>query len=176
MDHKEQIIAYNGQLSADVIDNLINEFRDQTESLCLKKAFFKRILSIMIESLENVYKYYQKCKDNQTPLNTNHYPKFSLERNNDGFHIKTGNVIYKEDVEPVKKKIDSLNKMDKDSLKELYINTIKNGHFSEQGGAGLGLIKIARASRNKIDYDFDDINNDFSYYTLHSKILDDPEK
>ncbi len=172
MDHKETIINYHGLLSADVIDDLINEFRDQTDELCLKKAIFKKILAVMIESLENVYKYYQKCHDHNIHINTNNNPHFKLEKDNKSFIVSTSNIVFKEEIPKIKKKIDSLNQKDNEHLKELYINTIKNGHFSEQGGAGLGLIKIARATQNKLSYEFEDVNENMAYYTLHSKITE----
>ena len=173
MDHKkETIITYQGLLSADVIDNLINEFRHQTEGTCIKKPVFKKVLTVIIESLENVYKYYQKCSDEHIKLNTNQSPTFKLEKDDHAYIISTSNIVFKDEIPGIVKRIDIVNNKNNEDLKELYLKTIRNGHFSKQGGAGLGLIKIARASHDKLGYDFKDVNDNMAFYTLQTKITE----
>ena len=46
-----------------------------------------------------------------------------------------------------------------------------NGKLSEKGGGGLGLIDIAKKSRNKLGYSFKEIDKDYSFFTLIVKIL-----
>ena len=44
--------------------------------------------------------------------------------------------------------------------------------FSDKGGAGLGLIEMAKKTGNKLDYDFVSLDNDYSYFIL-SKTVDE---
>ena len=46
-----------------------------------------------------------------------------------------------------------------------------NGKLSEKGGGGLGLIDIAKKSRNKLQYSFKEIDDDYSFFTLTVNIL-----
>jgi hypothetical protein len=48
---------------------------------------------------------------------------------------------------------------------------LNNGELSEKGGGGLGLIDIAKKSRNKLQYSFREIDEDYSFFTLTVKIL-----
>src|SRR5437763_1577548 len=48
---------------------------------------------------------------------------------------------------------------------------LSNSEFSSKGGAGLGLIKMARKTGNKLDYDFLQIDNHHCYFIL-SKTVD----
>jgi hypothetical protein len=41
---------------------------------------------------------------------------------------------------------------------------LNNEEFSAKGGGGLGLIDIVRRTENKIEFDFQKINNIFSFY------------
>ena len=48
---------------------------------------------------------------------------------------------------------------------------LSSSEFSNKGGAGLGLIEMAKKTGNKLDYDFVHLDNDFSYFIL-SKTVD----
>jgi len=48
----------------------------------------------------------------------------------------------------------------------LYRQTITNGKFTDKGGAGLGLIEMAKITNNPIKYRFESINDQFSLYYL----------
>jgi hypothetical protein len=59
--------------------------------------------------------------------------------------------------------------MDKRELKEHYREVISEERQPGQVGAGLGLIDIARKSENQLEYEFSDINDDKSFFTLTVK-------
>ena len=96
---------------------------------------------------------------------------FSISRNEDAYNIVTGNFIYPKNVEEVSNKIDHINSLDRDELKAYYKEVLNNGKLSEKGGGGLGLIDIAKKSRNKLQYSFREIDDDYSFFTLTVKIL-----
>ena len=60
--------------------------------------------------------------------------------------------------------------MNKDELREYYVNTLSNESFSDKGGGGLGMIDIARKSGQKFEYSFTPINNIYSFFSLIIKI------
>ncbi|HSY61943.1 MAG TPA: SiaB family protein kinase, partial [Cytophaga sp.] len=47
--------------------------------------------------------------------------------------------------------------------------------LSEKGGAGLGLIEIARRSGGKLSYSFKPLNEELSYFYFKSKIATEPD-
>ncbi|MCH8330800.1 MAG: hypothetical protein IH946_05385 [Bacteroidetes bacterium] len=51
-------------------------------------------------------------------------------------------------------------------LNDLYRNILKHGEISESGGAGLGLIEIARKSGQHIEFNFDEVDENVSYFSL----------
>ena len=60
--------------------------------------------------------------------------------------------------------------MTETNLKHIIREILGNGKLSEKGGVGLGLIDIAKKSRNKLGYSFKEIDKDYSF-TLIVKIL-----
>jgi len=55
-------------------------------------------------------------------------------------------------------------------LRNLYRETLTNGQFTHQGGAGLGLMDILKVSDGKLHFSFDDCSNNYKFYHLHVNI------
>ena len=84
--------------------------------------------------------------------------------------IMTGNHIDKSKVQKLKDKIDMVNNMSKEELKTKYREVLNNEEITDKGGAGLGIIDIARRSGEKLDYEFKDVDNNHSYFSLRVKV------
>ncbi len=159
------ILHHTGLLSFGSIDILLTEFMNVSQEHDIKFSVYKKIITVMIESLENVAKYidvYEDfIKDNQKYL-----PVFELRKNSEYIQLITSNPVRNEDVEKLRCKIELVNNKDREELKNLYIETITNGKFSAKGGAGLGFIEMAKTSGNNLKYKFEPISEDFSLYTF----------
>ena len=66
--------------------------------------------------------------------------------------------------------IDNINSLDKDGLKELHKFKMRETAISEKGGAGLGFIDIARKTGNPLEYHFEPIDADNSFFLLKSRV------
>jgi len=163
MIKKEIILSHNGDLNFETIGILLSKLKKEMDSRGISVTLYKKVLTVMIESLENIYKY-------DDLINENYFPKFTIERQDNQFILTAGNPVDKKSIKMLKEKIDCVNKLDKQELRKLYRKTITDGRFSKKGGAGLGFIEMAKISGNKIQYRFEDINKNTSYYILEVKI------
>ena len=66
-------------------------------------------------------------------------------------------------------KIDKINSMSRDELKDMYKFILNHQKLSAKGGGGLGLVDIARKTGNKLEYSFKPIAKGLS--TFHLKII-----
>lgn len=73
--------------------------------------------------------------------------------------------MQKENADSLKQRIDLLNSLDAQGVKDFYKSTITNGVFTKGGGAGLGLIEIAKISGNPINYNFESSGDSCMRYT-----------
>ena len=62
--------------------------------------------------------------------------------------------------------IDNINKLNKDDLNALYKKQIREGSLSEKGGAGLGLIDIARKTGRQLEYQFLPLQDNTNHFFL----------
>jgi len=118
---------------------------------------FKTIY-LIIESFQNIVRYSKDAKVGNF---------FMVRKLDDNVFISTANTVSEERVILLKDKIDEINKLDTKALKEKYKKIIVNKEFSEEGGAGLGLVDMSRKTKQKIDYHFEKFGEkDFSFYIL----------
>lgn len=160
---KNTILSYQGVMTFEVIGHLLNSLKDETDARNIPLNHYKKILSVMIEMLENVFKYKENF-EHANELFPEYEPLFTIEIFEGGYKLISGNPILNSDIEKLKKHINHINSLDKEGLRQLFRSTLTNGQFSPKGGAGLGFIEMAKISEEPIDYEFIPINNTFSYY------------
>jgi len=162
----KSILSYQGPLSFSTIDWLLSEFKLAAEDHDLSFKTYKRMISIMIEALENVTKYTERVRCNGDISDPGFCPSCQISRTADAIELMTSNPVKKTDVAPLRTRIDAVNRQNKEELKELYKSTITNGEFTSSGGAGLGFIEMAKTTGNKLEYTFESLSRDYSLYTF----------
>jgi hypothetical protein len=164
MPEREVILSYQGLFNFEIIGHLLNSLKDETEARGISISNYKKILSVMIEALENVFKY-NEFFENEPSLFPLYYPKFQLEKSDGNYLLLTANPILNKDVEKLSSHISTINNLDREGLRQMFRNTLTNGQFSSKGGAGLGFIEMAKVSGEKLDFSFVPINEKHSYYS-----------
>jgi len=166
----KSILSYQGPLSFSTIDWLLSEFKLAAEDHELSFKTYKKMISLMIEALENVTKYSEKVKCNGEDSATEFCPSCQISRSDSKIELITKNPVKNTDVAPLRSRIDRVNEQNADELKELYRSTITNGEFTPSGGAGLGFIEMAKTTGNKLEYAFESLSKEFSLYTFRASM------
>jgi hypothetical protein len=165
MTNREIILEFTGHLTFSTIGRLLTLLKHKMVEKGIKIGMYKRMLGVMIEALENIYKYSDQYHDNQM-ITKNYLPTFTLERKDQTYIIRTTSPIRNSDIARLKGKIELVNSKNEEELKALYRQTITNGQFTPKGGAGLGLIEMAKITNNTLGYRFEPINDEFALYHL----------
>ena len=74
------------------------------------------------------------------------------------------------EVEGLKGRLQNINELDKDGLKQLYKDIIRNTQISDKGGAGLGFVDMARKSGQPLDFEFIELDNGGAFFCLKCSI------
>ena len=161
----KSILKYQGPLTFSTIDWLLSEFKMAATDNELSFKTYKKMISIMIEALENITKYSDQFKCNGDE-HGELCPSCHIKSNSSTIELITRNPVKIKDVDSLRNKIDNVNNQNREELKELYRSTITNGEFSAKGGAGLGFIEMAKTAGNKLEYSFEDLTKEYSLYTF----------
>ncbi|MEY3397825.1 MAG: hypothetical protein RL220_419 [Bacteroidota bacterium] len=171
--------VYNGLLS-DIVDSgnqtlLFSHFGDfnqgkvdstlsLVESTLLesgeKRQITKRFCTILIEVLQNVSLHGSRDA-------TGHMHAFAIiSRSDTHYSFSSGNLVPREDAEHVKQKVEDINRMDENELRKVFVETLANEDLSYKGGAGLGLLTVAKRIDGKIELDIAPVSTNLSYVTV----------
>ena len=162
----KSILSYQGPISFSTIDWLLSEFKMAAEDNDLPFRIYKKMISVMIEALENVTKYSDQFQCNGKSTVSSFCPSCQISRNASDIELITRNPVKKKDVASLRNKINNVNKHNKEEIKELYKSIITNGEFTPKGGAGLGFIEIAKTTGSKLECAFKTLSKDYTLFTF----------
>ena len=86
------ILSYEGPLTFSTIDRLLTQFKYKAQEYNISFNTYKKLVSVMIEALENIYKYSDRY--NQNPdISRKYAPTFKLSINQKSIQLETSNPI-----------------------------------------------------------------------------------
>ena len=156
--------VYRGRFTQEITDNILALTENKLEKEEQSSKIKKRVYSILVECLQNITRHQDDAK-NDLPDNMG---LFVIQKQDDKYFITTGNMVMNRNIDYIKNLIETINSLEKDELKDYYKMVLEDGSLSAKGGAGLGLIDMARKSGNKLLYQFRPVENDMSFFYLHT--------
>ncbi|MCC6542239.1 MAG: hypothetical protein IT225_08475 [Flavobacteriales bacterium] len=136
------LFVHQGELSRDELDRLIGVAEGHCLASLQSVATRKRLLNLLVEGLENV-----RC---HTPADLADTAFAMLVFEQAGYRLFMGNAAPRIVVASMSHRIDILNDMDEADLREHHLKLLANEGRTERGGAGLGLLTMARKSTGPI--------------------------
>lgn len=169
---QEPLLHFVGHLTAQHLDAILAEVEHKLIHSEPNRRLQKRIFSIFIECLQNVYLHAQKYTDfNQDhPFSLQH--EIRLYKTSEGYFIETSNPVSYPKVSSIQDQLERLNSLTRKDLEQLYLQAWQRARFMPEKGAGLGLIDIARRCGSKLEYHFNPINGKTAFFTLKVKVLE----
>ncbi len=174
----ERILAENntyflwsGHITPDVGKEVISFTETKLSEDDVEANQRRRVFSILVEIIENVAKYSPGIE----PEEKFGMPVAMIRLEDRTYSLTTGNLILNDKVEHLKGKLDMINQYDKVGLKELFRKSLSGQTTKTEGTGNMGLIDMARKSGSKLEYEFEVINDQYSYYTLTVKVEERPD-
>lgn len=160
----EVLLKYYGEFSVNLIRSFADGVEEMMTNLGDKRHIIKRMFSILIEGLQNIYIH------GGTDENGVQKAFLMIARNNDLYKIILGNIVEQDDRSSVKTYLGNMNNHSDEELKQLYLNILKNGYISQKGGAGLGIVTMRIKSSKDIQYRIYDLPSDKSCLVMEVEL------
>ncbi len=155
------ILSFKGDFNQELVNAILLLAEREPDAKMNDIVTRARVFSIMVECMQNIRKY-GAVNSEGTELK----PGLVLVcRHENGYSLKTGNLITDNEVPALKEKLEIVKTMSKGDLKSLHKKVLSETHLSDKSGAGLGLISITRKC-DSIDYAFKKLDGNTSFYTL----------
>jgi hypothetical protein len=162
-------IIYSGPLWAEGINGMAEFLQKRLDMDDMPLSASQSVFSVFVEQMNNMLMYSAEKEKHPeksaAEMATGIFVLGSLDKS---YYVQTGNVIKNSSVGLLKERIDFLNTLDKQELRQFYKEQIKTENDNpESKGAGLGLTEIARRAASKIEYEFIPYGEGLSYFTMY---------
>lgn len=158
------MFAYRGEVTEDNSAGLLTILEREMEFSDFNPLGRKRLFMFVLENLQNITRHGISKNDEVTSL-------VVYSKTDDGYTVSTGNALKKSEVKGLRKNLEKINSLDPEKVREVYRTMLQDSSIGRKGGAGLGLMEMARKTGNRLDYDFLPIDDKYSYFIL-SKTVD----
>jgi hypothetical protein len=163
MMSQKLILVYQGDFTQETTKSILTMAERNLDSSGEESAIKRKVFNVMVEALQNIVKHSDELVDGEI---RSHAAIFLIGRESSRYSIMSGNPIRKTNIAGLQKKLDQINGLDKEGLKELYKEIIKNTTISDKGGAGLGFVDMARKSGSKLEFSFPEMNAEYCFFCL----------
>lgn len=162
MSENRIAMVWSGHLSSDIERQVLSFTETHMSEEDLEIKVRRKVFSIMVECLQNISKY-NPGFEVEEKLGM---PIAMISSEQGGMRLTTGNLIKNSMIPKMKERLNTVNKYDKNGLKELYRISLAGDDLKAEKTGIMGLIDIARKSGHKLNFQFDEVNSEYSYYVL----------
>ena len=161
----KSIIAYKGPFYIELISVFGTNIRNFNDVYGNAR---KKLFKIFIELSQNVSNYSESYHmvNNIQRIGIG---ELFLKESDSKYYFSTKNQVKKSDASILAERCELVNASDYTRLRELKREQRLNSP-GEKFGARIGLIQAVMLSKNKLEYKIDEIDNNFSHFTLTVKI------
>ena len=164
------VLAYKGSITSELINDVLDAVEKKLRDAHEEGKTRKKLYNVLVESLQNLYHHIEETHEG---IDEDLDPKFGvlvISRENGEYKVITGNFITSGRIKYLKEKIDKINSLTKDELKDMYKFILNHQKLSAKGGGGLGLVDIARKTGSKLAYSFYNYNNNYYFFNLEIRV------
>ena len=162
----DMFFSYEGDITSEQINSILESIEGKFDGLSTNSKLRKKVYNIMVESLQNLFHHSDEVPEDMVDELGKRFGIVIITTKDDGFVLTFGNYILAKNVKFLTEKIEKINSLSLDELKEMYKFILNFQKLSAKGGGGLGLIDIARKSEQKLGYKFYPHNENYYFYRL----------
>lgn len=163
---KGVIFCYSGPISHGIVEEIGDAIKFKMQIESSSHIIAQKVFAIFVEQVQNIMSYSAEVKyDKKMKLHIKSGIVI-IGRDDDVLYVESGNLIKKESKKILTDKLEKIKKMNKHELKNYYKQQLQKDQEEFSNGAGLGLIDIARKSSKKMEYLIQDIDEEYSFFSI----------
>jgi len=158
------LFSHFGEFDAQKIDATLAVIEQSILENGERRSSMKRICTLLIEVLQNISIHGAHDRSGRM------FASCILAKDGDYYYVTASNLILAEEIPVLHERMNYLNSLSLPEIRKAYIDVLCNDEFSDAGGAGLGLLTIAKRARRPIQFSCEVIDEFFGHYTIEVAI------
>lgn len=166
------LITFSGRLSQQLIEEYGEAVKTYLENEHQSTKEIIHTFSIFIEQTQNIKNYCANRRESAAKDRIAQSSVVSIGMNDKGNFICSGNLVENADIPELTARIDAILQLNKDELKKLYKDRLRQGLSDNpaEAGAGVGLIDMARKATLPLEYSVTPQDEGLSFFTLKAVV------
>lgn len=158
-----QVFAHCGRVDHSVVERLLAEAESASLAAGDAVSVRKRLFNVLVEGLENVHVHAgEQFSETAFAL---------LVDAGDGYRLAFGNALPMATAALLSHRVEILNSMEEADLKQHFMLMLGNNARTERGGAGLGLLTMARKSHRPMVVRTLPLNEGAAYFVMELAVM-----
>src|SRR5437868_5559713 len=141
MEKNNILLSFKGDITSELLTSILQIMENKIDNMQEEPKMKKKVYNVLVECLQNLYHH---MDDVAEAADVNRSAIFMIGKSKNVYTIITGNYILNENVHGLKTRLDEVNGLSKEELKEYYKKVLNNGEMSLKGGVVLGMSDIVR--------------------------------
>jgi succinate dehydrogenase flavin-adding protein (antitoxin of CptAB toxin-antitoxin module) len=166
LNNGEVILSYKGSITAEWINGVLEGVEGKLDSAEVDSRIKKKMYNVLVEGLQNLFHHVDDIPEEMREKFESKFGVLVIRKIENSFKVSLGNFVTSNKTKYLKDKIDKINSLTEEELKDMYKFILNHQKLSAKGGGGLGLVDMARKTGNKLEYSFYEFNSDFSFFNL----------
>ena len=170
MESNKVVLSFKGDVTSELMSSILQIIEQRMDDMNEAPKLRKKVYNVLVECLQNLYHHIDEVPSQSSKTGTDKSAIFMISLNKNGYSITTGNYILTSRKESFRERLERINSLEREELKELYKEILNSDGRSDKGGGGLGMIDIARKTGKKLNYDFAPLNDEYSFFSLNINV------
>ena len=165
MSRQGILMSFSGPFTHSIIEELGLAVKNYLENTSLTRSALMDVFAVYIEQAQNVRNYIGRWARDPSHDQLCHSGIVVIARHDGHYVVSSGNLVDRADTPGLIAHLAHLHSLDRAGLKDLHRQQLR-APLSASGGAGLGLIEMARKASAPLEYAFSDIDERFEFFSL----------
>ena len=127
MERNNIMLSFKGDITSELLTSILQIMESKLDNLQEEPKIKKKVYNVLVECLQNLYHHMDEVAPEQNDVIRSAI--FMIGKLDNQYNIVTGNYIKKENVEGLKKRLEDINLLSKEELKEYYKEVLNNGEI-----------------------------------------------
>jgi hypothetical protein len=164
--NKGIIFCFSGPVSQEVIEGIGGTLKQKMELQEAGMSTTQKVFAVFVEQMQNIVNYSaDRIAQDDIVEHDIRLGVLIIGRERDHYYIVCGNKVRAEDVPVIREQLETVSRLTKEELKQLFKDRRKSPANSSKG-AGLGFIEIARKATRPITFDFTEIGGGHVFFSI----------
>lgn len=163
------LMSFSGPFSHSIIEELGKAVRNYLENAQVTRSALMDVFAVYIEQAQNVRNYISRREGDPDHERLANSGIVIIAREGEHYIVSSGNLLERIDAPPLVAWLEQLRGLDKGGLKALHKERMRQPS-SPEGGAGLGLIEMARKATTPLEYVLSTMDEQYAFFSLRVRI------